>query len=320
MRHRRLAPALALTLALGALTIPQQASAAPAHNSAVDSTGCSATTSPLTLGQTTAQTISSGGLTRSYLVHMPSTYVPGQLKPLVMVFHGHKGTAADIESYTGFDSADAVLAYPTGVLGTDNGTAWQGAPYNATGVDDVQFVADLLDKLQSQLCIDKSRIFAAGKSNGGGFVGLLACQLPNRIAAFGIVAGAFYDATQSGCGANPPGVPIIDFHGTNDTIVDYDGDLDSHGETLPAIQTWLAGWAVRDNCTTGPTQTVLDTEVIRYAWSSCQSSVDVVHYKILGHGHTWPGAADSGPGTHTIQINATTAIWSYFTAHPRSWF
>lgn len=59
-------------------------------------------------------------------------------------------------------------------------------------LDDVQFVADLLDDLRRALCVDPARVFVTGKSEGGGLTALPACRLPTRIAAFGTVSGAFY--------------------------------------------------------------------------------------------------------------------------------
>lgn len=38
------------------------------------------------------------------------------------------------------------------------------------GVDDIQFTLDMISDLQDNLCVDSKRIYAAGKSNGGGLV------------------------------------------------------------------------------------------------------------------------------------------------------
>ncbi|GLZ39721.1 PHB depolymerase family esterase [Actinokineospora sp. NBRC 105648] len=313
MRSTKLAVVLALASAAVAAA-PQVAVAdPPAHNYPVHSAGCLAATSPLPLGQSVAQTITSGGVTRDYLVHLPTTYLPGHEKPLVLAFHGRKGDGTDIERYSKIDSLDTIAVYPVGAKGEDDERAWQGAPY-AAAVDDVQFVADLLDKLQTTLCVDPVRIYAVGKSNGGGFAALLACRLPLRIAAFGAVAGAFYPGTATGCSS--VATPIIEFHGTADSVIDYAGDSDNHGQPVPSIATWVQGWATHDSCPATPTTTQLNTEVVRITWAPCVQNTAVAHYKILTGDHTWPGAVVySGPGKTTSQIEAHLVIWDFFTAH-----
>jgi polyhydroxybutyrate depolymerase len=314
MKFSRVAAAALLTAAL-AITLPQTASAA--QNSAVRdypvfSMGCFATT-PLPLGQTVTAHLTSGGLDRSYLIHLPAGYQPHNLTSLVMAFHGRKGDGKDIEAFSGIDALNAIAVYPVGAPGEDGQTAWQSAPYAAPGVDDVRFVSDLLDHLQSTLCVDPNRIYATGKSNGGGFTALLACQLPDRIAAFATVAGAFYPGTTQGCATSPP-VPLVDFHGTADPIIDYNGGT-SHDTPIPAMADWVQGWADHNRCTT-ETTTSIGSDVTELAWSGCAGNAPIDHYRVAGAGHTWPGElVDSGPGSATHTISATQVMWQFFTAH-----
>ncbi|MBM7774060.1 polyhydroxybutyrate depolymerase [Actinokineospora baliensis] len=238
-----------------------------------------------------------------------------QKKPLVLAFHGRNGTGYDIEGFSEIDALDAIAVYPIGLIGADNKTAWQGAPY-AAGTSDVQFVADLLDHLQATLCVDPKGIYAVGKSNGGGFAALLACQMPLRIAAFGVVAGALYDGTKDGCAESGP-APVIDFHGSSDPIADYDGEPNNNGGALPSIWQWSKDRATHDGCAPTPVTTQINSGVIKYAWGSCQGTTEVTHYKVIGGGHTWPDApVDSGPGPETDDIGATQVIWAFFLAHP----
>jgi polyhydroxybutyrate depolymerase len=268
----------------------------------------------LPLGRSTEQSLESGGQRRTYLVHLPAGYQPDRPLPLVLAFHGRKGTGDDVEAFSGIDALDAIAVYPRGLAGPDGETSWQGAPDTARA-DDVRFVGDLLDRLQSTLCVDPARIYATGKSEGGGFTALLACRLPHRIAAFATVSGAFYPGTDKGCAGGPP-VPIVDFHGTGDKILSYGGGV-SHGERYPAMTDWLARWATRDGCAGQPPGTPIGTDVTELSWLGCSPGSALVHYRIAGGGHTWPGAtADSGPGPVTHTISATAVMWAFFTAHP----
>ena len=311
----RVLPLAAVVAAVAALLTPTMASATPSvHDYPILSAGCLSRTAPAT-GVTTHETVTSGGLEREYLLHLPAGYQPHHPTPLIMAFHGRKGDGSDIEAFSGIDNLDAIAVYPVGAKGEADQRAWQSAPYAAEGVDDVKFVSDLLDKLQATLCVDPNRIYATGKSNGAGFVSLLACQLPFRIAAFGTIAGAFYPGTTVGCDTSAP-APIVDFHGTADPTIKYDGDV-SHGVATPALMDWAQNWATHNHCATGPVQTAIGDDVLRFSWNGCQQHANVTHYRIIGAGHTWPGElVDSGPGSATQTIKATQVIWDFFSTHP----
>lgn len=85
----------------------------------------------------------------------------------------------------------------------------------------MQYTADVLDFLESTLCVDTDRIYATGKSNGGGFVALLSCDntMTQRISAFMSASGAYYPATHSPCNPGKAQVPFLEFHGDADTVV-----------------------------------------------------------------------------------------------------
>lgn len=271
---------------------------------------------PTAAGTSADQTITSGGLTRSYRLHVPAGYQANHSQALVLVFHGHDGRADAQEPYTGFSSlADKdgfIVVYPQGTIGPDNKTGWATGGSNDPTVDDVLFVSDLLSRLQATLCIDAQRIYATGISNGGGMTGVLACKLAGRIAAFAPIAGEFYPIS-GGC--HPArSVPILEFHGTADPLVLYTG---VPGASLPPILQWLQDWATRDGCTVGPTIFFQQAEVTGGQWTGCQGGAAVVHYRIDGGGHTWPGATFDVPalGATTQTINADVLMWQFFQVH-----
>jgi polyhydroxybutyrate depolymerase len=286
-------------------------SCGPRESAAHDGQGCSAAPRAAP-GTTTSRSLTSGSRERSYLLHVPSGYGAGQKLPLAIAFHGRGQTDQMIENYTGLDSLPAIIAYSQG---TDTGhgeLGWQGAPYSAPGVDDVRFTHDLIDTLRRELCVDPQRIYATGKSNGAGFVGLLGCRLSTMLAAVAPDAGAFY-RTDTPCTPQRQ-VPVLDFHGTADPVIPYTGNRERQ---LPPIPEWLTDWARRDGCTTGPAQFFRNNDVTGEQWTGCHDNSTVQHYRIDGGGHTWPGAtAPSGPGNTTHTISATQLIWQFFTAHP----
>ncbi|KAF7180047.1 hypothetical protein CNMCM7691_009213 [Aspergillus felis] len=165
---------------------------------------------------------------RDYIIHIPCSYDENRAIPLIFSFHARDKNAEYQEQLSQFSNVawnpDAIAVYPQGL---DN--QWQGDP-DSHGVDDVGFTMTMLDHFEERYCIDSSRVYATGKSNGGGFTNLLACDATasTRIAAFAPVSGAFYqDVPPADCnpGTVPiecnPGrdvIPIIEFHGSADPM------------------------------------------------------------------------------------------------------
>jgi len=98
-------------------------------------------------------------------------------------------------------------------------------------VDDVAFTSDMIDRISAEYCVNPSRIYATGMSNGAFMSYRLACELSNRIAAIGPVAGV---SVADPCLPSRP-VPVISFNGTGDLLVWYDGGIyESVPGPLPA--------------------------------------------------------------------------------------
>jgi polyhydroxybutyrate depolymerase len=256
------------------------------------------------------RTIRSSGRERTMRVHVPKTYDKDKPTPVVLMFHGFLSTAAQQEEYSNLSTkADAegfVAVYPQGVSNSWNGGACCGDSAR-DDIDDVKFIGDLLDNLESDLCVDKRRIFASGMSNGGFMTQRLGCDLSSRIAAIAPVAGVLLRPT---CVPSRP-VPILEFHGTKDTIVPYggNGSLD-----FPTVKDTFAGWAKRNNCTGAAIETEKTKDSRCTTYSRCDA--DTVLCIVEGGGHTWPGAAPIA-GTYTSPyLNATDEMWAFFKAHP----
>jgi polyhydroxybutyrate depolymerase len=291
-----------------------EGSEAPSAEAAAAASGCGK--APATpAGQATTATITSGGRDRTYRLHLPASYQQNRPTPVVLVFHGRHGTARDIEKFSAFDTVDAITIYPQGLPASDGETAWEGAPGMA-GVNDLRFVTDLLDRTRETLCADPTRVFATGKSQGAGFVSLLACRMSDQIAAFGTVSGAFYPGFDKGC-PGPRPVSLVDFHGTGDPQIHYTGGM-SHRESYPPMPEWFARRAGYAHCGPNPGTSGIGSDVTVLTWAGCAPGAALVHYRITDGGHTWPGAvAKSGEGKTTQTISATQVQWAFFQAHGR---
>jgi polyhydroxybutyrate depolymerase len=280
----------------------------------IATTGCGkpALISP---GTSANEVMLSGGIMRLYRLHIPRGYLPTRKYALVLSFHGHGSNASAQERLTGFsalaDQQGFLAAYPQGTVGPDGRTGWATGPRKDPIVDDVGFVDDLLTLLQAKLCVDPERIYATGFSNGGGMTAMLACMMADRFAAFAAVSGSYYPLP-GGCDPGRP-VSILEIHGTADKTVPYNGSLLLH---LPPIPEWLSGWAARDGCASAPTTFFQHGNITGEQWSGCRAGASVVHYRIAGGKHSWPGTF---PALNSARPFCTCELlWSFLEAHSLS--
>lgn len=267
--------------------------------------------------------ISSGGLDRSYLIHIPRNYDINIPVPLILSYHGRVKNASEQELLSQFSNSsynpNAIAVYPQGVANSKGIRQWYGDPNAPITINDISFTSDLISHLLSRYCLDPTRVYAAGKSNGGGLVGLLACDptTSSQIAAFAPVSGAFYLDKTTGklppCNPSRLPIPIIEFHGWKDHTIYYLGgpDNSSRGNTT-SIPAWVDGWATRDNFSVS--QNVSSSvcpppfkKVTKYNWNDT-----VEHYNISNLFHDWPSTYPNDDTHFTTCFDATSVIMNFF--------
>ena len=294
------------------------------------SPGCaSAPQAELTLAK---RTLTVDRKARWYLISTPPSSSRVRPLPLVLDIHG-LDEGAQIEALT---TQLGPLGQRVGFIsvfpeGTGSPLQWDT---DATGPNyDLDYVQALLDQVEADQCVDETRVYATGLSDGAFMTSLLACDMSNRIAAFAPVSGV---QLPSPCHATRR-VPILAFHGTADPILLFNGGIGlgvlkhALGQTKgpapstkvppanlngPGYPATVASWAKRDGCAANPVDTKLAPQVIRRVYR-CPAGVAVEFYIIIGGGHAWPGskfseeiAAITGPTT--FEINASTTIWAFF--------
>ena len=188
----------------------------------------------------------------------------------------------------------ALVVYMKGI-----NDAWEGAPYAQTrDGEDVQFVRDMLARLKREYSVDSSRVYAAGLSNGGGFVNKLACRAPGLLAGGVSVAGAYYTNTTIGCSG---GVPMLFIHGTNDGTVTINGGV-RHGTSYKSLNSVVDEWKIRNTCFSANTSTVGNVVKQKH---NCTYPLE--YWKVNGGTHTWFPNSPS----------ASQATWSFLASKHR---
>jgi polyhydroxybutyrate depolymerase len=346
MRNRRLAAAVLAAVAL--VSACSSSGSGKATPSAVPSTPASphgtaelrvAESSPgcssggMRSGQVTLP-FSAAGDTGSYIRHVPPVTNPKFALPLVLDLHGYSETAAIQAIVSGLGAYGDAHGFIT-LTPQVNGPVplWN----TAIKGKDVAFLGALIDTAEQTLCVDQTRIFVTGYSNGAFMTSALACAFSTRIAAVAPIAGI---QAIPGCAFQRP-VPVVAFHGTSDPFVPFNGGVgpaalnlpapDGSGKTLGqlgagalkmglSIPDATAAWAKRNGCSTTPTDKTVASDVTLISYG-CPAKAPVELYRVTGGGHAWPGSPFDAKlskliGRVTFSINANDIMWAFFTAHP----
>lgn len=243
------------------------------------------------------KTITVNGTTREYIVHIPESYSETEAHPLLFAFHGLGGNMESSYNNSKFhllaESEGFIAVHPNGISNNWN------AVTVANNID-IAFVDALITQLENDYNVDSDRIYSSGMSNGGYFSFVLACELSDKIAAIGSVTGLMFQTILNNCEPNRP-IPVMQIHGTNDGIVNYDN-----------VSTIISYWISHNNTnTTAIVTTIPDTDttdgstVERFLYDGGDNNVEVQHLKITGGNHDWPGYQGN------MDINASEEVWNF---------
>jgi polyhydroxybutyrate depolymerase len=161
----------------------------------------------------------------------------------------------------------------------------------------------------------------------------LACEMPERFAAAGIVMAVMPEPIAETCDpATHPGLPLLLIHGTADPVVPYDAQAievfpGAGFGALPFPET-ATFWASVNGCDPDPVvEQIPDrdpadgTTVERRTWRGGRDGAEVVAYTVHGGGHTWPGGNRLQPraitGALSNDFSASEALWAFFERYRR---
>jgi polyhydroxybutyrate depolymerase len=268
------------------------------------------------------------GITRSFIVYLPTSYNNAGKMPMIFAIHGGSGTPEGMINIANFktiaDRDKVVLVYPAGIQNNWN----DGRPTtpNQLGINDVNFFNQMCDYMITNNSVDGTKIYATGISNGGFMSSRLGCELSNRIAAIAVDA-ATIEATTIAPSCNPGRpVPAIYIHGTTDPLVPFTGGQMTAGGTaggtiLSHFQA-IDKWVTINGCNTTPTITDLPditndgTTIKQRVYSNGTNGSEVVSYVVLNGGHTWPQGYqylnEAIIGKTSQDMNACEVIWTFF--------
>ena len=226
-------------------------------------------------------------IARDYYMSYPDDISSSAPAPLIINMHGYGGGALNQRYYSEMDefahAQGMAVVYPQGEVNNWGSTSWNiGTFWDQSNLDDVGFINNMIDKISQDFEIDLDRVYVCGMSNGGYMAYELACELQNKITAFGSVTGNFMLNSDQSCEFTRE-IPIIHFHGTADSVVDYyPPSFDGALTVSESINFWS-----QYNRIDQQSMEELNNDVEIYKYYSDESITEFIHYKVYGGGHDW---------------------------------
>lgn len=262
--------------------------------------------------------IVSDGHDRTYWIFAPASLDRSKPAPLVLWLHG---TGETVPGMDWSSSGLGPLAQQRGFIVVFPQAYGYARQWNAgvccgdasvEGVDDVAFVARIIDAVASEHPIDPDRVYVGGFSMGGTMSNRLACDLADRFAAIATLPGTFYATS---CRPSRP-VSVIALHGTADTKMPFYGGKGptspNPDQVQPAVESVIEGWRARFACAT---PTVEHSPSVTKTSATCRGGADVVLYKVDGGDHYSPLGSVTGGTRATIDV---PLVLDFFFAHRRT--
>jgi polyhydroxybutyrate depolymerase len=310
----------------------------------------------------TIRALGANKVARRYLVYAPAN-LPATPAPVVLVFPGYSSSAEAVAFYnthTRFESlADRdgfIVVYGNGLPNppsarerpsTPKGGFLQGclAVHSGEGID-VKYVRQILAQLETELKIDRSRVYATGFSAGGGMSFQLALEAPDLVTAIAPVAALPFQPRGLWLhSCHPQGgydrVSIAMLAATDDPFISYrpGGSREYPAAQYPGMEetrdAWLSAMRISGppeadkvpdevqgdsyEPQTGRTNSTIE----RQRYRSGLDGRELWYYKAEGMGHSWPNPMQSWSGLwekfgKTNQdIDFADHAWSFFQRHSK---
>jgi len=269
---------------------------------------------------------------------------PAGKRPLVILLHGHTGTAAQLLGQgrgaaplsVWLDIADReglLLIAADGAKGSDKQPGWNDCRSDAASnphTDDVGFIAALIDHAVAKYRADPSRVYVMGMSNGGMMTFRLAAELPAKITAIAAVSSSM--AAKSSCAIPPRPLSVLIISGDADPLMPFTGgdvtffSSKSRGSVV-GIETAAKLWRELNQLPAQPSiseslphrDAADPTAATRTIWSADPKRHQVELMRISRGGHVEPSARQrigrlyqSIVGPQNGDFEAAEEAWAFF--------
>ena len=264
------------------------------------------------------------GDTRPAQVLIPGTLKAKVAAPLLVALPGFTATPNDLLALVDL-TAEAykrgvVLALPSGSKNSGGLPFWNATgsccDFEKSGVDDSNYLMDLVKQISAKVSIDAKRVYFFGHSNGGFMSYTAACNNSSKIAALVNFNGSSF-ADMSLCKADRP-VSVLQVNGTEDELIHIAGGnvFDDPNQPYPSVSVETAKWAEINGCSTSAAliknktkfnyESVLAGSETSKATYKCPKGIAVEMWTIAG-------------GKHLPKINTAfiSSVFDFLLAHKK---
>ncbi|MBN1681665.1 MAG: prolyl oligopeptidase family serine peptidase [Anaerolineae bacterium] len=260
------------------------------------------------------------GLERTYTVYAPSTSSDGdELMPLVIALHPFAGSGKGMAAITGFDAVAEregfIVAYPdSSDLHWDDGRLATGWPMDLDEVDDVGFIATMIDTIETDYPVDPARVYLAGFVSGGLMAYRLACEMPERFAKVAVLDALTWEYHVNACPADSDPLSMLVLLGEQAVEIPAGGEVydadDGTGLQLTMLSAddTAAFWAERSGCDPDAVERSETGDFIRYG--TCAENTTVTFQTLPDVSTNWPRVGDYV--LNQAGLDATEAITEFF--------
>ncbi len=284
-------------------------------------------------GKVMDETLSLGGMDRTYLAYIPS----GELSApaIIIVLHGAMGTGKKMREICGdqferlAEKEKCIVVYPDGYQ-----TYWNDcrtAPKDdahTKNIDDVGFITKVIESCCTKWHANPKKVYTVGLSNGGHMCFRLATEIRDKITGIAVIGANMPANGYSKCAAPRAGMPVMIVNGTDDPINPFEGGMVrlfyviSKGEVVSSMESARA-WLKSENQELHPKIEQMpdldpadDTHIERLSWANSR----VCLYMIHGGGHTVPSGKQYLPvfvvGRVSRDMNMAQEAWRFFNERP----
>ncbi|MEM9277620.1 MAG: polyhydroxybutyrate depolymerase [Pseudomonadota bacterium] len=166
---------------------------------------------------------------RSYHVLPPDGWDGKSPLPVLLHFHGwgRQGPVPVNHEHIGGATrkAGVLLIAPNGL-----GKSWD---FWRPGSRDTDFAKEILEDVEKNYPIDRSRLYVSGYSWGSSMAWRFSCEAGDHVTVLLGISGTFYDQSES-CDTGP--VEVRHVHGLKDTVMDF--PFGPAGEITGPVRLW----------------------------------------------------------------------------------
>jgi polyhydroxybutyrate depolymerase len=254
------------------------------------------------------QTVSAGGLTRTFVYYAPADLDPNTPAPVVIVAHGWTMSGQEMFDITQYsriaDREGFVVVFPDGEPGSVGpwNVGQNACPSTLLVLplgagDDQAFVDAMLEFAEADRCLDRDHVFMTGFSMGGYFSNETGCLRPD-IAAIAPHSGGSHDLAS--CASSRK--PTIIFHGTTDGLIPVTCGREARDR-----------WAARNGCGTEVESRAVMGGTCEFS-RDCPPDGQVALCLFEGMAHGWAGGIGSANAFPEYE-SASELGWEFFTTY-----